>query len=62
VHRIGVWRTDRHQSMSGLVVGNDLLLFLAEEAIFLLKAGDNALDGLFQVRHLNRLLVRTGCQ
>jgi hypothetical protein len=30
VHRVGVWRTRRHQGMPGLVVGNNLLLFLAE--------------------------------
>src|SRR5207244_7673191 len=45
VHRVGVWRTRRDQGMPGLVVGNDVLLLLAEEAIFLLKTSDNTLDG-----------------
>jgi hypothetical protein len=59
VHRVGVWRTGRYQGMPSLMVGHDLLLFFAEEAIFLLQTGDNTLDGFFQVRHLNRLLVLT---
>src|SRR5207244_12613590 len=62
VHRVGMWRTRRYQGMPGLVVGNDVLLFLTEEAVFLLKTGDNTLDGFFQVRHLNSLLILTGRQ
>src|SRR5438874_4706284 len=56
---ISVGRTGGHQGMASLMVRYDLLLSLAEYAIFLLETSDNALDSLFQIGHCNGLFILT---
>ena len=50
----------RHQGVSGLVVGNDLLLPGTDDPRLPLEARHDPVDRLVEVRHVDRVLVLAG--
>ena len=45
--------------VTGLVVCDDLLLFVRDQAALALRAGDDAVDALFELDHVDLLLAVT---
>jgi hypothetical protein len=62
LHGVGAGGGRRADRVAGFVVGDDLALGQAQAAALLLEAGDGALDGLFDVDHLDVLLLAPGRQ
>ena len=51
-----------HHRVTGLVIGNDALLFVTDQAGLAFRSHHNALDGFFQFRLADGLLVAAGSQ
>jgi len=63
VHRIGVGQQLGHQRVTGLVVGDALLLLLTHHPRLALGAArHDAIDGILQVLHVDLFLAPAGRQ
>ncbi len=51
MHRIALLAHQRHQCVAHFVVGDDLALARIEQAVFLLEAGHDPLDGSREILH-----------
>src|SRR3989304_9744803 len=60
VRRIRLWQHEAYEGVTGLVVGDDLALPLADDAALALRPGDDAVHGLVELRHRYLLLAATG--
>ncbi len=61
VYSIGPRQRQRHQRVAHFVVRHDPPLVRVEQAIFLLQAGDDALDGNREVIQRHRIAAPTCC-
>ena len=59
VDRVGVGQHVADERVTGLVVRDDLLLLVGDQAALALRTGDDAVDGLFELDHVDLLLAVT---
>ena len=62
MHRVGLGKSAGDQGVAGLVIGDALLLLAAEQALALLRAGDQALDPLLELGEADVRLAAAGRQ
>ncbi len=62
MHRVGLGQGIHHNRMPSFMISHNTLLFFADQAAFSFRAGNDALNGLFQVFLLDRLFIASSRQ